>query len=208
MDAKNIVYLVDDDPSILSSIAGFLRARGFLVQTFASPVDFLQTAGREIGGCLVTDVRMPSMSGLELVTRMGEMGCALPTIFMTAYADTELKMEVSKRDAIDVLEKPFKNNALIKAIRRALLQDGKKIDKLDAEILQSRFANLTALEKGLLGLLVQLKSNQTVARELGMSVRELEQRRATIMSKMQATTIADLISLSAGIPASGQSWPS
>jgi two-component system response regulator FixJ len=127
MDVRHLIHLVDDDPAILISIAGFLTARGFSVQTYGGPADFLNAAKPGIAGCLVTDVCMPDMSGLELVTKMGELGLALPTIFMTANADMALKLGVSKRDAVDLLEKPFKNDALIDAIRKALLlREGKQ----------------------------------------------------------------------------------
>jgi two-component system response regulator FixJ len=121
MDIKYIIHLVDDDPAILNSMAGFLRARGLSVQTYSGPIDFLNAAKPGIRGCIVTDVCMPDMSGLELVNKIGELGFALPAIFMTANADMALKLGVSKRGAIDVLEKPFKNDALIKAIGKALL---------------------------------------------------------------------------------------
>jgi two-component system response regulator FixJ len=196
MDVNHVIHLIDDDPAILDSVAGFLRTRGFSVQTYGEPNDFLQAAGPGIGGCLVTDVRMPGMSGLELVTKMGELGLALPTIFMTAYADIALKVEVSKRDAIDVLEKPFKNTALIKAIRKALvLEDETEIDEPSAEILRNRFLSLTETEKQVLQLLVQLKSNSSIARDLGISVRVLERQRATIMLKMHVSTIAELVTV-------------
>src|SRR5579864_7606461 len=142
MDANHVIHLIDDDPAILNSVAGFLRTRGFSVLTYGGHEDFLQTVGPETAGCLVTDVRMPGMSGLDLVTRLGELGLALPTIFMTAYADIALKLEVSKRDAIDVLEKPFKNTALIKAVRRALsLDKNEETEESSAEI-RNRFLSL------------------------------------------------------------------
>lgn len=195
MDVNHVIHLIDDDPAILNSVAGFLRTRGFSVRTYGGPEDFLQTMGPETAGCLVTDVRMPGMSGLELVTRMGELGLTLPTIFMTAYADIALKLEVSKRDAIDVLEKPFKNTALIRAIRRALsLDNNEETEESSAEI-RDRFLSLTEPEKQVLELLVELKSNTAIARDLGISVRALERQRATIMLKMHATTIAELVTM-------------
>jgi two-component system response regulator FixJ len=133
MDVKHIIHLIDDDPAILNSIAGFLRARGFTVQTYGGPIDFLSAAKPGIRGCLVTDVCMPDMSGVELVTKMGELGIVMPTVFMTANADMALKLGVSKHDAIDVLEKPFKIDTLIKAIRKAIqVQGGGAAEELTA----------------------------------------------------------------------------
>jgi two-component system response regulator FixJ len=205
MDVKHIIHLVDDDPAILNSIAGFLRARGFMVRTYGGPIAFLNAAEPGIHGCLVTDVCMPDMSGLELVTKMGELGFALPTIFMTANADMALKLAVSKHGAIDVLEKPFKNDALINAIRKAILLQGREEAAEPAtEILERRFSSLTASEREVFRLLVQHKSNHLVAREMAMSVRELERQRATIMSKMHATTVAELASFWSSMASSSQ----
>jgi two-component system response regulator FixJ len=205
MNPPHLVHLVDDDPAILNSIAGFLKARGFSVRTYGGPIEFLEAAGSGIGGCLVTDVCMPEMSGLDLITEIGERGFVLPTIFMTANADMALKLEVSKHDAVDVLEKPFKNGTLIKAIRKALaIQERGETEKSDSEILEARYSSLTAPEKELFRLLVQHRSNQLVARDLAIGVRELERRRATIMSKLHAATIADLVSFWSSIVSSSQ----
>src|SRR5580698_5058963 len=118
MDVQHLIHLVDDDPAILISIAGFLTARGFSVRTYGGSADFLNAAKPGIAGCLVTDVCMPDMSGLEMVRKMGELGLALPTIFMSANADMALKLGVSSRGSVDLLEKPFKNDDLIDAIRK------------------------------------------------------------------------------------------
>jgi FixJ family two-component response regulator len=193
MDVDQVIHLIDDDPAILNSVAGFLRARGFPVQTYSEPADFLEVAKPGIGGCIVTDIYMPEMTGLELVATLGERGVTLPTIFMTAHADMALRTGVSKLDAVAILEKPFKKGALIEAVHNALRIEGAETNQASsAEILQTRFSSLTASEKELLRLLVELRSNQSVARSLSISVRELERRRATIMSKMHAATIADL----------------
>jgi two-component system response regulator FixJ len=205
MDVKHIIHLVDDDLAILNSIAGFLRARGFSVRTYGGPIAFLNAVEPGIRGCLVTDVCMPDMSGLELVTKMGELGFALPTIFMTANADMALKLAISNHGAIDVLEKPFKNDALINAIRKAILLQGREeAEEPATEILERRFSSLTASEREVFRLLVQHKSNHLVAREMAKSVRELERQRATIMSKMHATTVAELASFWSSMASSSQ----
>jgi two-component system, LuxR family, response regulator FixJ len=205
MDVEHTIHLVDDDPAILNSIAGFLRAQGFSVQTYSGPIDFLNAAEPGIRGCLITDVSMPDMNGLELVTRMGERGLTLPTIFMTANADIALKLGISTRNTTEVLEKPFKNGALIKAIRKAVaLQGGNETDEATTEMLERRFSSLTESEKEVFRLLVRHRSNQLVARDLAVSVRELERRRATIMSKMHATTVAELAGFWSSMAASRQ----
>jgi len=196
MDVDQVIHLIDDDPAILNSVAGFLRARGFPVQTYNEPADLLAAAKPGISGCVVTDIYMPEMTGLELVAALGERSVTLPTIFMTAHADMTLRTEVSKLAAVAILEKPFKKGALIAAVRSALrIEGGEETNQVSsAAILQTRFSSLTELEKEILRLLVELRSNQSVAASLSISVRELERRRATIMSKMHAATIADLAS--------------
>jgi two-component system response regulator FixJ len=196
MDVDQVIHLIDDDPAILNSVAGFLRARGFPVQTYSEPADLLEAAKPGISGCVVTDIYMPEMTGLELVAALGERSVTLPTIFMTAHADMTLRTEVSKLAAVAILEKPFKKGALIAAVRSALrIEGGEETNQVSsAAILQTRFSSLTELEKEILRLLVELRSNQSVAASLSISVRELERRRATIMSKMHAATIADLAS--------------
>ena len=193
MNVDQGIHLIDDDPAILNSVAGFLRAQGFSVQTYSGPSDFLEAAGQGMTGCIVTDVYMLEMTGLELVAKLAQRGVTLPTIFMTAYADMTLRAEATKLDAVDILEKPFKKGALVQAVHKALgIESSEPNRASSAEILQTRFSSLTASEKEILTLLVELRSNQAVARRLSVSVRELERRRATIMSKMHAATIADL----------------
>jgi two-component system, LuxR family, response regulator FixJ len=207
MDVDQVIHLIDDDPAILNSVAGFLRARGFPVQTYSEPADLLEAAKPGISGCVVTDIYMPEMTGLELVAALGERSVTLPTIFMTAHADMTLRTEVSKLAAVAILEKPFKKGALIAAVRSALrIEGGEETNQVSsAAILQTRFSSLTELEKEILRLLVELRSNQSVAASLSISVRELERRRATIMSKMHAATIADLASFWSTVARSYQS---
>jgi two-component system response regulator FixJ len=207
MDVDQVIHLIDDDPAILNSVAGFLRARGFPVQTYNEPADLLAAAKPGISGCVVTDIYMPEMTGLELVAALGERSVTLPTIFMTAHADMTLRTEVSKLAAVAILEKPFKKGALIAAVRSALrIEGGEETNQVSsAAILQTRFSSLTELEKEILRLLVELRSNQSVAASLSISVRELERRRATIMSKMHAATIADLASFWSTVARSYQS---
>jgi two-component system, LuxR family, response regulator FixJ len=207
MDVDQVIHLIDDDPAILNSVAGFLRARGFPVQTYSEPADLLEAAKPGISGCVVTDIYMPEMTGLELVAALGERSVTLPTIFMTAHADMTLRTEVSKLAAVAILEKPFKKGALIAAVRSALrIEGGEETNQVSsAAILQTRFSSLTELEKEILRLLVELRSNQSVAASLSISVRELERRRATIMSKLHAATIADLASFWSTVARSYQS---
>ncbi len=120
MNDERIVHVIDDDPAILTSVAGFLVTNGFGVQTYASGYDFLEAIGSHAAGCVVTDVRMPGISGTELMSKLKERGLALPIIIITGYPDISLTVEAVKHGAVDLLEKPFNNGSLVKAIRKAL----------------------------------------------------------------------------------------
>jgi len=197
MNGKQIVHVIDDDPAILTSIAGFLITNGFGVQTYASAHDFLETMGPHAAGCVVTDALMPGMSGIELVSKMKERGFSLPIIMITAYADISLTVEAMKLGAFDLLEKPFNINALVKAIRAALSNwndetaIGPKI-----EIVRARFSSLTHREKEVLARLLKGMPNNLIADELGFSIRIFEAHRATVMLKMKAANIAELVRIS------------
>jgi two-component system response regulator FixJ len=200
MSGKQIVHLIDDDPAILSSIAGFLMTKGFGVQTYASAQDFLEAVGPHVTGCVVTDVRMRGISGIELSGKMKERGIALPVIVITAYADISLTIEAMKQGAVDLLEKPFSNRALVKAIREALTRwnDGTGIGP--TEVVRARLSSLTSREKEVLARLLKGVPNKAIADELGVSTRVIETHRATVMSKMNATSIGELVRMSRAVP--------
>ena len=197
MNGKQIVHVIDDDPAILTSIAGFLITNGFGVQTYASAYDFLETIGPHAAGCVVTDALMPGMSGIELVSKMKERGFSLPIIMITAYADISLTVEAMKLGAVDLLEKPFNINALVKVIRAALSNwDDETAIGPKIEIVRARFSSLTHTEKEVLARLLKAMPNKLIADELGFSMRTFEAHRATVMLKMKAANIAELVRIS------------
>jgi two-component system, LuxR family, response regulator FixJ len=200
MSGKQIVHVIDDDPAILSSIAGFLMTKGFGVQTYASAQDFLEAIGPHVTGCVVTDIRMPGISGIELAGKMKERGIALPIIVITAYADISLTIEAMKQGAVDLLEKPFSNRALVKAIREALTRWNDGTGAGPTEIVRARISGLTSREKEVLARLLKGLPNKAIAEELGESTRAIETHRATVMSKMNATSIAELVRMSRAVP--------
>jgi two-component system response regulator FixJ len=197
MAGKQVVHVIDDDPAILTSIAGFLMTNGFGVQTYTSAYDFLETMGTQAAGCVVTDARMPGISGIDLIGKMKERGFSLPIIVITAYADISLTVEAIKQGAVDLLEKPFNNSALVKAIRKALANwndetpIGPKI-----EIVRARLSSLTSREKEVLARLLKGMPNKLIADELGLGIRTIEAQRATVMLKMKAASIAELVRIS------------
>jgi two-component system, LuxR family, response regulator FixJ len=148
---KQTVHVIDDDPAIRASTALFLTAMGFEVQTYDSAHGFLEAAGPRPTGCVVTDVRMPGISGIELIARMEERGLALPIIVITAYADIALAVTAMKQGAADLLEKPFNNVALVASIRQALARgnEDSRISPED-EAVRARFSTLTNRESEVL----------------------------------------------------------
>jgi two-component system response regulator FixJ len=197
MSDEQIVHVIDDDHAILTSTAGFLTAKGFGVQTYASAEDFLETIGPHAAGCVVTDVHMPGISGIELMSKLRERGFALPIIIVTAYADTLLGSEAIKQGAVGLLEKPFNNGALVKAIRKALANWNEETPVgPSTETVRSRHSNLTSTEKEVLARLLKGAPSKLIADELGLSIRTFETQRATVMSKMRATSIAELVTIS------------
>jgi two-component system, LuxR family, response regulator FixJ len=197
MSDKQIVHVIDDDPAILTSTAGFLTAKGFGVQTYASAQDFLETIGPHAAGCVVTDVHMPGISGIELVSKLKERGLVLPIIIVTAYADIFLGSEAMKQGAVGLLEKPFNNGALVEAIRRALAHRNEEAAvSPDTEIARARLSSLTGKEKEVLAGLLKGTPSKLIADELGLSIRTFETHRATVMSKMKAVSFTELVRIS------------
>jgi two-component system, LuxR family, response regulator FixJ len=196
MNIRRVVHVIDDDPSVLNSTAAFLLTRGFDVVTYGSAFEFLGTADAGIVGCIVTDVRMNGMSGIELATKLRERRIFIPVIIITAYADVSLVIEAMKHGAVDLLEKPFNNNDLVKSIREAVASWNEVgiCTNLDAD--REKFCKLTMREKEVLFKLLKGSPNKIIAHELGVSTRTVETHRATIMFKMNASSLAELVRLS------------
>ena len=200
MSEKQTVHVIDDDPAILNATAGFLMIRGFEVQTYASAEDFLEKIGPHTTGCVVTDVRMRGISGIDLARKMKERRLGLPIIIITAYADISRAIEAMKQGAVDMLEKPFNNAALVEAIREALMRWKYGTGIGPSEIVHARLSNLTNREREVLARLLRGMPNKLIAHELGVSPRTIETHRATVMSKMHATSIAELVRMSLAVP--------
>lgn len=187
------VFIVDDDADIRDSLDLLLGAAGFRTRTFSSAEAFLADSGAE-GGCLVADVRMPGMSGLELLEEISRRQLRLPVIIMTGHADIPLAVRAMKAGAIDFLEKPFSCALLAESVRRALELDSRtqphKDQTRDAKRL---LTHLSSRERTVLDRLVQGHPNRSVAHELGISSRTVEIHRAHIMLKMDASCLADLV---------------
>jgi two-component system response regulator FixJ len=182
------VHLIDDDEGVRDSLAFLFEMSGVDAKTYGDPLAFLKVAPGLTGGCIVTDVRMPQMSGLELVRKLREQGVSLPIIVITGHGDVPLAVEAMKAGAADFLEKPFKDEVLLEAVRHAL----ETTPSVDGE-LQEKIAGLSMRERQVLERLVQGAANKVIARDLGISDRTVEIYRAKVMTKMGAESFAELI---------------
>ncbi len=202
--ADTVVHIVDDEEPVRNSLAFLLASSGFAVRTHASASAFLEIAAGITNGCLITDLRMPDIDGVELLRRLNARGAALPTIVVTGHGDVQMAVEAMKNGAIDFIEKPFSDEVLIDSIRRAVDKVATQAD-LEASSVRTRerLASLSEREIQVLRGIVQGQANKTIAAELGISPRTVEVYRANLMSKMQAKGLAELIRMISGIDLSG-----
>lgn len=197
MTLGNFVHLVDDDAAIRDSLTLMLGTRGFQVRAYESAIDFLERIRPTQSGCVVADMRMPMMDGMELMAKMRVLNIALPVVIITAYADVPLAIRAMKAGATDLLEKPFEEEALLASVRRALSMEGGSLAP-DAETrsILARFATLTSREKDVLAGVLRGKPNKVIAHELGIAVRTVELHRANVMAKMKTNSLAELVRMS------------
>ncbi len=196
------VHVIDDDEALRDSLAFLLHTAGLRVQTHASAAAFLAVLPNADLTCIVTDVRMPGMSGIDLLRRLKELGISVPVIVVTGHGDVPLAVEAMKFGAADFLEKPFDDDILLASVRSALRQQAGEIKRQTerAEI-DSRLAALSPRERDVLGGLVAGHANKQIAFDLGISPRTVEIYRANLMDKMKAGSLSDLVrmALIAGI---------
>jgi len=190
----DIVHVVDDDEAMRDSMAFLLRAENFLVQTYADAADFLAALPQIKVGCVVTDVRMPGMSGIELLQRLRELKVSLPVIVVSGHGDVPLAVEAMKTGALDFIEKPFDDDVFLRAVRLAL--SAQAVDsqrQAQKATINSRLESLSNREREVLEGLVAGHPNKTIAYDLGISPRTVEIYRANVMEKMQARSLSDLV---------------
>jgi FixJ family two-component response regulator len=190
------VYVVDDDPAMRSSLRWLIESVGLIVRTCASAQEFLRTYQPTDPGCLVLDVRMPGMSGLDLQNELALRKIHIPILIITGYAEVPLAVRAMKAGAFDFIEKPFSDQTLLDRIRAAVAQDevSRRRRAVRAEVL-ARLRLLTARERDVLNRVVTGKSNKVIAAELDLSTKTVEVHRAHVMDKLKAASLADLIRL-------------
>ena len=199
---KPIVHVIDDDEAVREALAFQLGSAGIEVRTYESAVVFLEVASTVRTGCIITDVRMPELSGIDLVRRLRELKLTVPVIVITAHGDIPLAVEAMRLGAADFLEKPFEDEVLLASVRSAL-DRGDRDQKHQAERsnIEARLAALSNRERDVLKGLVAGHANKQIAYDLGISPRTIENYRANLMIKMQAGSLSDLVrmALIAGI---------
>jgi FixJ family two-component response regulator len=192
------IFLVDDDPAVCKALSRVLREEGWNVETFESAEAFLARPDRNARGCLVLDVTMPGLDGLELQRRLTEGGQSLPIVFLTGHGDIPMSVQAIKAGAADFLTKPVNAQALLSAVRAAIEQDV-STRQAHAEIagFEHRLATLTSREREVLAAVVKGKLNKQIAGDLGIVEQTVKFHRARIMERMQARTAAELMHIAA-----------
>jgi two-component system response regulator FixJ len=191
---KSVVHVIDDDEAVREVLAFQLGSAGIDVQTYDSAAGFLKIAPTVQAGCIITDVRMPDFSGIDLLRRLRELKVAAPVIVITAHGDIPLAVEAMRLGAIDFLEKPFDDDVLLASVRSALEKgDRDRTRQAERSSIQSRLAALSNRERDVLGGLVAGRANKQIAYDLGISARTIENYRANLMIKMQAASLSDLV---------------
>jgi FixJ family two-component response regulator len=188
------VFVIDDDPMQCEALSYLLESVDLACETYARPLDFLRAYGADRPGCLVVDVRMPGMSGLEFQEELAVRGCTLPIIMITGYADVPMAVRAMKAGAVEFLEKPFGDQVILESIQQAIERDRQiRLSESERARFLSLSAQLTQRERQVMGMLVRGRSNKQIATELVLSRKTVETHRANLIAKMRVESVAELI---------------
>lgn len=193
-EREAIVFVIDDDESIRQALRSLIRSVGLEVETFASAHEFLERARPDGPACLILDVRMPGVSGLDLQRDLGESNIHIPIIFITGHGDIPMSVRAMKAGAVEFLTKPFRDQDLLDAIQQALERDKRaRAQEADTAELHQRYESLTPRESEVFGLVVKGLLNKQIALQLGISEITIKLHRRQVMEKMRADSLADLV---------------
>ena len=204
MNALPTVFIVDDDSAMRDSLGFLIGSVGRKVETYSSAEEFLAAYDNERPGCIVLDVRMPGLSGLELMEKLGEDRFAPPVVLITGHGDIPMAVRALKAGAFDFIEKPFSDQVLLERIQQALQQDNSdRASEHDRSDIERRASRLTSRENQVFELVVDGKPNKVVASDLGLSQKTVEVHRAHVMEKMRAESFADLVKMAVVLEVTG-----
>jgi len=193
-DRSPTIFVVDDDPSVRTAVKRLLASVGLPCETFGTALEFLKRAEHGVTGCVLLDVRMPGLSGLDLQRILRADGNELPIIFVTAHADVPMTVRAMKAGAMEVLTKPFEEQALLDAVNQALERERVRMAAFEElQVYRERFDTLTAREREVMGLVVTGLLNKQVADALGTAEKTIKVHRGQVMHKMQARSFAELV---------------
>ena len=195
-ETDGVVFVVDDDASLRESLKNLIRSVGLRVEAFPSAQEFLRSKRPDVPGCLVLDVRLPGLSGLDLQKRMAEADVEIPIIFITGHGDIPMTVQAMKAGAMEFLTKPFRDQDLLDAIQEALERDRQtREQRAEVEVLRRRFDSLTPREGEVMELMVAGLLNKQIAAELGASETTVKIHRHHVMEKMGASSLAELVKM-------------
>ena len=193
-EPEQCIYIVDDDEALRDSLVWLLESSGYRAEAFASADAFLKMFSAELMGCLLLDVRMPGMSGLEVFEELGRRRCGLPVVFITGHGDVPMAVSALKQGAVDFVEKPFGEREMLRVVEQCLRLERETRDRrLQEADTARRLEQLTQREREVLELIIVGKLNKQIADVLGISIKTVEVHRARVMEKMGAHSLAELV---------------
>ena len=201
-----VVYIVDDDPGVREALSSLFRSVGLAVRTFTSAREFLGDSLIDAPGCLVLDVRLPGLSGLDLQTELADRHIEIPIIFITGYADVPMTVQAMKAGAVEFLTKPLRDQDLLDAVQASVDRDrAARRDRAETLALLARYDSLTPREREVMALVVTGMLNKQIAAELGTSEVTVKLQRGRVMQKMEAGSVADLVRMADSVRSAAKS---
>lgn len=199
-EEAQMIHVVDDDPSIRIALDGLFRSVGYTVRTFASAADFMASGCAQAAGCVILDVRLPGVSGLDFQVQLADAGVQMPVILMTGHGDIPMSVRGMKAGAVDFLPKPFREQDMLDAVTTALARDARqRAERQGSQELRERYAQLSPREREVMGFVAQGRMNKQIAWDLELSEITVKIHRGNAMRKMGARNLADFVKIAEAV---------